>query len=46
MERSIAFGIVAAHGRSGIGRRWFSEIEISPTSGASLAIRLYTSRGS
>ena len=26
--RSIAFGIVAAHGRSGIGRRWFSEIEI------------------
>ena len=40
-SRSIAFGIVAAHGRSGIGRRWFSEIEISFTPGESLAIDPY-----
>src|SRR5215207_4562688 len=36
----------AAHGRSGLGRRWFSEIEIRPTSGASSAIDSYVAPAS
>ena len=37
-SRSSAFGQFAIQGRSGLGLRWFSESEISPTLGDTRAI--------